>query len=372
MAAHLPDDVIDLIFRWLPIESVARFRKLSKEWNNRLSGQQFLTWRRENFKEHPWILLLPNNGLNCYRLDVLTKTFKVFLRRVHVVLASVGGLLVITNHKRSLFLYNRLTRILTRIPQRANNLQEESVIVCNPARETFYELPLTTLDKGHGRIVGDMLWRHSQYQVVAVHNAAIEVHNFANQSWVVTPMQGAWNGRTGDVVFHKGFYYAVTNFNFNSDWKVIGFFIREDCICQLLDLSLPHTNTCPPLTNPRLVVCASSLALIAQRSHSLYLWELARDHLDIFSDSSWMQVGNMPQEEFTFLFADLDPQTSEDIFVQPLVYKALAAGNYIIFVRDDSGNLVFFNKQNHSWSRFSVDNFRGGFNTYVFEPWPAI
>ncbi|GLJ27748.1 hypothetical protein SUGI_0544630 [Cryptomeria japonica] len=114
----LPDEVVECILKQLPFDSVAMVRRVCREWNNLLSDEQFLIWRRENFKEDPWLLIrkIPKDGSNYYRLNVLTKTLKPF--RLHpVVLASVGGLIVRTDIARSrLFLCNPLTGIETQIP----------------------------------------------------------------------------------------------------------------------------------------------------------------------------------------------------------------------------------------------------------------
>ncbi|GLJ27513.1 hypothetical protein SUGI_0539750 [Cryptomeria japonica] len=64
--SQLPDEVIQSIFKWFPSESLARFRVVCKEWNDLLSSEDFLTWRRKFFKEHPWLLVV-NERSDCYR-----------------------------------------------------------------------------------------------------------------------------------------------------------------------------------------------------------------------------------------------------------------------------------------------------------------
>ncbi|GLJ27746.1 hypothetical protein SUGI_0544580 [Cryptomeria japonica] len=179
----LDNDGIESIFKRLPLDSVAMFRFVKREWNNLPSAEHFLTWRRKIFKEHQWLLLIrkiPNDGSNYYRLNVLTKTLKPF-HLDPLVLASVGGLVVRTDIARSrLFLCNPLTGTETQITERGHNLREKSVMVCNPVTETFFQLPVTIFNKDHGRTVGNILWNGSQYEVVALHKTTIQVYDFAS------------------------------------------------------------------------------------------------------------------------------------------------------------------------------------------------
>ncbi|GLJ27531.1 hypothetical protein SUGI_0540200 [Cryptomeria japonica] len=387
--SKLTDGIIEEIFHRLPIESVARFRILSKNWNNCLSGQRFLTWRRENFKEPRWLLLIPHDRSKCYRLNLLTMTLKVF-RIDPVVLASVGGLLVREDIARTgLFLYNPLTRTETQVPYRGNNQPEKSVIICNPVRNTFFELPVSTLYREDAITVRDITWQGNNYPLVAVRHGLLEVYNFTNQSWDIQPVGN--HLRVGDVVFFNGLFLCIVHICnvIYGPWHIMVFDMGNPPILRLL-WNKPEPS--PPWADPHLVVCGSALVLITQDSFDLRLWELQCDNIpEIISDSPWKKIGNMPADELLFLFSDLI------IPVQPFIYKSLSVGNYICFVREETGNLVFFNKENRSWSRFSVgdevkklrggvseenhsssrssggdevENLISGVNAYVYEPWP--
>ncbi|GLJ27482.1 hypothetical protein SUGI_0539190 [Cryptomeria japonica] len=179
----LADGVIESILKWLPYESLVRFRTVCKDWNNLLSAHHFLSWRKENFKENPWLLIV-SEGKYCHHLNVSAQVMKVFPVN-NKVLASVGGLLLIPGRSRGkLFLYNPFTRRGIRIRQRREYRKEQKIVASNPARETFAQLPLPILSKQNGIRVGDILWKGNQYQVVAVLDNFIEVYNFSKQSWL--------------------------------------------------------------------------------------------------------------------------------------------------------------------------------------------
>ncbi|GLJ53681.1 hypothetical protein SUGI_1145130 [Cryptomeria japonica] len=376
--SQLPNELLESILKWLPLDSVSRLRTVCKKWNNLLSGEEFLTWRRENFKEDPWLLIL-NNRMDYYRLNVSTKALKAFPLNC-VALESLGGLVLTSNGLRNkLFLYNPLTRTSTQIPRWRRSPSVHIAIVCNPKRETFVRLPLERLNKEDGIRLGDILWKGDQYQVVTVHESFIEVYDFSKQSWFIVrqlPPDGFGVPRDGDIVFFKGLFFCiVSRFSVeyvDYEWGVMVFGIKEDCTCHMVNLFWPIPNTSPLWLAPHLVVCGSALVLIRHDSLQLCLWELEYDNnLNITSSPSWKAIAKMPQEVSGFFNSNLDPRRSNNWF-----YKSLAAGNYICFKRGGSGNLVFFNKQNSSWSCFSmgenVENCIFALDAYVYDPRPDI
>ncbi|GLJ27512.1 hypothetical protein SUGI_0539710 [Cryptomeria japonica] len=376
--SQLPDEVIESIFKWFPLESLARFRVVCKEWNDLLSSEDFLTWRRKFFKEHPWLLVV-NERSDCYRLNVSTKEVKPFPVN-RSLWASLGGILVTTNNRlfdEELFLYNPLTRKETEIVQMMEVPREECAIVCNPVCESFVQLPRSwKVSKEHGITVGDILWKGARYKVVAVHNKFIEAYDSVKQSWVI--VQQVPERTATSIVFFKGLFFCIVgHFGIHDECGVMIFSIKDDCTCHMVNIFSPIPQTSPPWLEPYIFVCGSQFFLVRQDSIRLYLWELEyENNLSTNTNLSWKAISAMPQEVLEFANLGFDPQKPRKACSTVGWFKSFAAGSYICFVRERSGNVVFFNTQNRSWSCFSVvDNVEKCANAdyaYGFEPKPEI
>ncbi|GLJ27479.1 hypothetical protein SUGI_0539160 [Cryptomeria japonica] len=364
--SELPDGVIESILKWFPYELLVRLRTVCKDWNNLVSRQNFLTWRGQNFKENPWLLIV-NEKHDCYRFKLSTKEAKAFPMN-YKVLASVGGILLLPGSSwGELFLCNPFTGRGIQIPPREDISKGKNIIVCNPARETFVQLPPPIISKENGILLGDILWKGKQYQVVAVHDTFIEVYDFTKRSWVI--VQQLPGRYITDIIFFKGLYFCtVLSFNGNyayyyCGWSVEVLSIKENCTCQMVHLSMssPVYRQCCMLMTPELVVCGSALFLITRHPKQLCLWELEYDNnnLSITSNLSWKVVAKMPKKVWKFLFDRPG--------------KFLATGNHICFICEVMGKVALFNTENGSWSCFTVDeSIAITFYAYLYDPRPDI
>ncbi|KAH9301033.1 hypothetical protein KI387_012616, partial [Taxus chinensis] len=268
--SEMPMDVIQKIFTHLPVESIYNFRRVSKDFNNLLSSQKFLS--ALNRSGRAWLLFRDRKERNYVAYSFLTRTFKTI------------SLSFLPQFGNSDFYYESCGRgLLLQHFTRSN-----AIYVCNPLNRTYSKLgKCSTL--GYKRIAGifDGDDTASYKIILIVDYSSIQVYNSREDSLTTV----------GYIPDRKGYYQERNLF-----WK--GYLIlgmqhaHPDFRAYIIVYTIPDFVSYFSVALPvkswmrfRLIKCRSSVVgveLSRKEPETITVWEFDQ------KIPSWKEIGRVP------------------------------------------------------------------------------
>ncbi|EFJ05965.1 hypothetical protein SELMODRAFT_272238 [Selaginella moellendorffii] len=312
----LPEDIMDKVFAFMPIESLVAAGLVCKSWNSRIKSSNFQrVYRSTPAREAPWLLACSYNcrDKSCAFSPTLNKWLNVSLAflppYMRFPLAAIGGLIFM----------------------RAGLSNLGMLAVCNPIMQTWKELPQMTYKRFNSLVGVFQVDDSSGYRIIVAggtsecggdYECSTEIYDSRTDSWTVlgaipryyTVKITVWTSKT---VFCQGTLYCLTSarpynlMSYNlgtrlwSEMKVP----RPACLYSSFLLKRKEKL---------LLVGGVGTDRVCERIH---LWELQVE------SQQWLDKDQMPQHYFQMFY-----ESKGD-------FDLKCAG---------SGDLIYFFKSSHS------------------------
>lgn len=345
---ELPHNLIEEILVWLPMESLCRFRLVSKQWNDLISSTKFITtkWTEAPPNRMPW-LVVPNAKMSdcwayCFFTGAWRKTSSI----------SLSFLLQEHGNKCEIYCDASATGIFL-----VDIGPPFSVsTVCNPITRTSLKLPpLSSIRTVSARgIVGNS---PDTYRVVAVGLSCqeraetvetVEIYDSSEKSWrIAGQLPGDLWVIGSTMVFCEGYFYCLAAIL--GGWGIVGFNITEGIS---ISAPLPEMANDKNMTL-RLLTCGSRVLVsggIIEDGGLLFqeliIWEFDKMKVDSSSSSSlfWKLISRLPPS----MCKDLNRALPD---VHPL-FSCIGMGDciFIVYVVVDVVEVVAYSLSQKSWS----------------------
>lgn len=380
--------LMEEIWAWLPIESVCRFRSVSKEWNVLLSSREFLTnkWVKKSPNRDPWLVTVLHKGSN----EGVENT-RVWLDNTWVVVQAPRSLascffdqtsketsavslsLLLQNSEfygfaAGLFLFRPIRDIM-------------ALVVCNPLTTTSVELPVSSLDVIYNaRIMSD---NGDAYKVVVMGTTEqsvslkfrVEIYDSVDKSWRIAghlPENVMHVGR--QLVFCNGYFYclamAITS---HGQWTVVGYNIGEgtSIFRPLPERADGQSMMFELMTCGSRVLVAAHIFGNSKQLSEVIIWELENVKLNSSSSSSWSSWWKE--------IARMSPSNLERYSMNGEFCDVVGVGDsicFIVFEGRKVKEILAYNVTENTWSWLlsrPLDTIADGWEISVaFEPTPDM
>ncbi|EFJ31846.1 hypothetical protein SELMODRAFT_87170 [Selaginella moellendorffii] len=317
--SHLPDDLLDRILAWLPIDAFFRLATLCRRWSRLATSKSF----------HDLCATVPSTAIlfvkiiacDCQQLlttfsPAASRWYKLPLAflppNAGLPVATARGLLCFTNHF-----------------QGYNNDEYTALFVCNPLTKAWRELPPMLF---HHRptlvtMVADAATK--SYKLVVAGRWTTEVYSSATNSWKRSACLPRGEEISRNVALCNGVLYCLTPRWYN---------------CSLLAFSIQHetwikikTGRLPGYCQFRnLVECSGQVAIVGKcvrhQVFTICVWFLDQRSL------KWREVGRMPKVMAEYFLV----MPSESFYCSGI-------RNLVFLTRDTSHDGVLFDISTKSW-----------------------
>ncbi|GLJ53795.1 hypothetical protein SUGI_1148100 [Cryptomeria japonica] len=283
---NLPEEVVEMVFAYLPISEVFKLRLVCKQWKSILTSKSFMELWTNLSPPNPWFLVYHSSDVlsaydPCYSTWTNMPVYErcVLDSRQVLLMASAGGLLCFRNR----------------------NAEYPTLIVCNPLTKTHKVLP-EMLHIRYIDIVGMVADKTTNSYKILVTGTS--------ESSTDESITEVYDSRLGRWIYHcnskqeflqfwyevhaiwlEGFFYCLAMPVTAAQGYRLLRYNMEARKWDDLDVKMPsHDIRCPSL-----LICRGRLLLAAKivedySIRSICIWELKMDCLQ------WVRIDVMPGE----------------------------------------------------------------------------
>ncbi|KAH9321195.1 hypothetical protein KI387_015834 [Taxus chinensis] len=354
---EIPEHVMEIILAQIPLDSVARFCTVCKDWNALLSSPKFFDLRNQISNNHPWLIISYDD--RCLSYNFSARRWKILNFKPHgphKYEASSGGLLLLR------FLGRREFR------------------VCNPLKPGINK-HVNTFSCTH-LVSGIVREKESCKVVITYGNTSLTtIHTKIS---VYDPLENSrvYAGYLTDchvlepIVFSKGMFFFLS---YEPRLGVRVYSLHDDdddrdmCLGFVplplnLKLNVDRTLGNYDATNCGLAVCGSRVIVATPKTKQgkgIRVWELEFDKSTAVS--SWRRIATMPPS----MYKHFNSRSWNWDF------KLNGVGNYLCFISSQNflTHVIVYNLEQDSWDwlpqhrpEFIPLKKIGRFKTFAFEP----
>lgn len=298
----LPEDLIVEILVWLPVESLCRFRSVSKKCNALLTSSQFITskWAEKPGNRKPWLLVqdVGRRPLHCLAFFFFTGTWR------NTPCISFPSFVAPNGNVKFVTFYGSGAGLFLHTIDLHPCL---SFVVSNPLTRTSLKLTpissITVLSVG-GIVEGEGDSRGT-YKVVVVgedsHEAGIvEIYDSAFKSWrIAGHLPHDVHIDKKDLVFCAGSFYCFADIHDQSG--ILGFSIQQGTSIFAPLPEMADSDYMSPylLTYGSWVLVAGYIFGHTEELLQVIIWEFDKAKVNSSSSTSsssswWKEIARMP------------------------------------------------------------------------------
>jgi F-box interacting protein len=321
----LPEELLERVLLYVPLQSLARFRCVCKKWNKYVGEDTFTGLREQVSPQKPWIVMTSSSD-SLFAYDTGVGTFHDVpipfnAYNLHVI-AAAGGLLCFSNawfHWPGMYVCNPMTQKWRRLPPMKTWMISTVGMVYDNATATFNVLVCGRLEN---------------------HSMITEVYDSKTDQWTLsgTPFRWKYGGDTS--LWCDGIFYCLT-YPF-STLCLLSYDIKRGT-WQEVPVRMPSL-----IMSPSLVESRGQLLLIGgleeQEVFSIRIWKLDNGKKD------WQEVEKMPSElcqEFEAKMVASKPLT------------CFGTGDFVFFTIPASGYMpaLMFDLKSRKWDWWPATDF---------------